>query len=45
MLSMGAAAYRHGVDKSFREVFVRADESMYAVKGEHHRRSNRMQAL
>ena len=45
MLSMGAAAYRPGVDKSFREVFVRADESMYAVKGEHHRRSNRMQAL
>lgn len=45
MLSMGAAAFRPGVDKSFREVFVRADESMYAVKGEHHRRSNRMQAL
>ena len=45
MLSMGAAAYRPGVDKSFREVFVRADETMYAVKGEHHRRSNRMQAL
>ena len=45
MLSMGAAAFRPGVDKSFREVFVRADESMYAVKGEHHRRSNTMQAL
>ena len=45
MLSMGAAAYRPGVDKSFREVFVRADETMYAIKGEHHRRSNRMQAL
>ena len=45
MLSMGAAAYRPGVDTSFREVFARADETMYTAKGEHHRRSNEMQAL
>ncbi len=45
MLSMGTAAYRPGVDKSFREVFARADETMYTAKGEHHRRSNEMQAL
>ena len=44
-VSMGAAAFRPGVDRSFREVFVRADESMYAVKGEHHRRSCKMSAV
>ena len=44
-LSMGAAAYRPGVDSCFRDVFVRSDETMYAAKGEHHRRSAAMQAL
>lgn len=44
-LSMGAAGYRPGVDMSFREVFVRADEAMYAAKGEHHRRSSTLHAI
>ena len=44
-LSMGAAAYRPGVDKSFREVFVRADESMYRTKGEHHRRMSALNVV
>lgn len=38
-ISMGAAAFRPGVDKCFREVFMRADEAMYEIKGEHHRRA------
>ncbi|MBQ6928496.1 MAG: GGDEF domain-containing protein [Oscillospiraceae bacterium] len=37
-LSMGAAFYRPGVDRNFREVFLRADEALYENKGEHHRR-------
>jgi diguanylate cyclase (GGDEF)-like protein len=35
-LSAGVAACRKS-DKCFRDVFVRADESMYKTKGEHHR--------
>ena len=37
-LSMGAAAYRPGVDSCFQEVFVRADETMYENKNRHHRK-------
>ena len=44
-LAMGAAAFRPGVDKSFRDVFVRADESMYENKGEHHRRMSALSAM
>ena len=39
-ISMGAAAFRPGVDTSFREVFMRADEAMYQLKGEHHRQTS-----
>ena len=35
-MSMGAAAYRPGVDSCFQEVFVRADEVMYENKSRHH---------
>ena len=35
-VSMGAAAYRPGVDSCFQEVFVRADEVMYENKSGHH---------
>ena len=35
-MSMGAAAYRPGVDSCFQEVFVRADEVMYEIKSTHH---------
>ena len=35
-LSGGAAAFRPGEDADFRAVFIRADESMYGCKKEHH---------
>lgn len=38
-LSGGAAAYRPGEDKRFRDIFVRADQAMYRRKNEHHARA------
>ena len=35
-LSGGAAVFRPGEDADFHAVFVRADESMYRIKNEHH---------
>ena len=35
-LSAGAAVFDPAHDRSFRDVFVRADETMYRTKGEHH---------
>lgn len=37
-MSMGAAAYRPGVDRCFQEVFIRADEVMYENKSRRHDR-------
>lgn len=38
-LSCGTAEYHPETDRSFREVFVRADEAMYQKKGEYHSKS------
>lgn len=35
-ISMGTASYDPGLDTSFRELFVRADETMYQNKNEYH---------
>ena len=35
-ISMGTASYDPGLDASFRELFVRADETMYVNKNEYH---------
>ena len=40
-VSTGAAAFRPEQDTTFREVFVRADESMYREKREFHRNNDR----
>ena len=37
-IAAGGSCYRPGIDHSFQEVFVRADESMYQKKGEYHRK-------
>ena len=37
-ISGGAAVFRPGQDKSFKEVFIRADDAMYRRKGIHHQR-------
>ena len=44
-LSSGVAFYRKGEDKSFRDIFIRADEAMYETKGEHHRRMSVLNAM
>ena len=36
-ISRGAAAYRRGVDRQYKDIFRRADEEMYRVKGEFYR--------
>ena len=35
-ISMGTASYDPGLDASFRELFVRADETMYVNKNKYH---------